>query len=143
MLGCTEHVMTVRLPYLADTTGAGPNGLPSLDLEPELSFAQLGLSDTLLGDGQYGQTLMVSFCRVEGCTMVIGLLLSAHKRTFCLLSFETCCVQLEQDSACLPLSLRRSAEVSKNSAQCKWSQKHVMLCMPVPDILLACVMRVC
>ena len=58
-------VMTVRLPYLADTMGPGPSGLPSLDVEPELSFAQLGLSDTLLADGQYGQTLTVSFRRIQ------------------------------------------------------------------------------
>ena len=35
--------------------------VPSLASEPELSHAQVGLTDSLLGDGQYGQTLLVSY----------------------------------------------------------------------------------
>ena len=33
--------------------------------EPEISFVQLGLTDKLLGDGQYGQTLMVRLSSLQ------------------------------------------------------------------------------
>ncbi|KAL0051615.1 hypothetical protein WJX82_010764 [Trebouxia sp. C0006] len=48
------------------TQGAAPaatehhSAVPSLASEPELSHAQVGLTDSLLGDGQYGQTLLGS-----------------------------------------------------------------------------------
>lgn len=62
--------MTICLPYIADAAELDAGGLPSLDAEPELSYAQLGLTDTLLGDGQYGQTMLVSFCLFEGSLVV-------------------------------------------------------------------------
>ena len=41
---------------------AGATGtLPPLVDEPELSYEDVGLTDKLLGNGQYGQTLLVSF----------------------------------------------------------------------------------
>ncbi len=35
--------------------------IPPLVDEPELSYEDVGLTDNLLGNGQYGQTLLVSF----------------------------------------------------------------------------------
>ena len=55
-----------------------------LAAEPELNCEGLGLTDTLLGDGQYGQTLLV-----RSCSYSAGLCVACH-----LLRSLVCAMQL-------------------------------------------------
>lgn len=58
------HVLRLTIPLLlgADTALNQAALLEELTHESELSCKELGLTDTLLGDGQYGQTLLVRTC---------------------------------------------------------------------------------
>lgn len=58
------HVLglTTLLVVGADTAQNQAALVGNLAHERELSCKELGLTDTLLGDGQYGQTLLVRSC---------------------------------------------------------------------------------
>ena len=60
----TLHVLrlTTLLLLGPDTALSQATLFEELAQESELSCKKLGLTDTLLGDGQYGQTLLVRLC---------------------------------------------------------------------------------
>lgn len=57
------HALDLQLFAIgADSLDNQAADVGDLAAEPELNCEGLGLTDTLLGDGQYGQTLLVRSC---------------------------------------------------------------------------------
>ena len=57
-----------------------------LAAEPELNCEDLGLTDTLLGDGQYGQTLLVRSCSHSVGDVCYGMCVMPLAKAICLYS---------------------------------------------------------